>query len=155
MKILVVSDTHGDFNTLKRAVLSHSTAEVIIHCGDGESQVQRIKESFPDKAVYNVRGNCDWNSSAPATEEITVEGKKIFVTHGHLYQAKLTLSLICAEARSRNADILCFGHTHIPTEEYRDGLYVLNPGSCSGCGATCGLIEITPGGILTSIAPVR
>ena len=38
MRILVVSDTHGDMFTLRKAVLSQPQAEVIIHCGDGEEQ---------------------------------------------------------------------------------------------------------------------
>lgn len=155
MRILVVSDTHGDLNSLKKALFSQPKAEVIIHCGDGEGQAQWIRKNFKDKAVFNVKGNCDWGSSAPATEEITLEGKKIFFTHGHLYNAKLTLSNLYYEARSRQADILCFGHTHIPVEDYSDGLYVLNPGSCSGRNATYGCIDITPQGILTNILKVK
>ena len=155
MRVLVVSDTHGDLYTLKKAVLSQPKAEVVIHCGDGEEQAQWIRENFKDKAVINVRGNCDWCSNTPATEEITLEGKKIFITHGHLYKAKMTLTPLYLEAKSRNADILCFGHTHIPTEDYSDGLYVLNPGSCSGYGATYGYIDITPKGIMTNILKVK
>ncbi|MGI6404129.1 MAG: metallophosphoesterase family protein [Oscillospiraceae bacterium] len=32
---------------------------------------------------------------------------------------------------SVKADICCFGHTHTPLSLYRDGVYLLNPGSLS------------------------
>ena len=44
MRILVLSDTHGDFNRMMKAVNQQPTAEVIIHCGDGEEQVLPQKE---------------------------------------------------------------------------------------------------------------
>ena len=43
MRILVLSDTHGDFNRMMKAVTEQPTAEVIIHCGDGEEQVEYLK----------------------------------------------------------------------------------------------------------------
>lgn len=35
MRILVVSDTHGDFRTLRKVVDAHQEADIIVHCGDG------------------------------------------------------------------------------------------------------------------------
>ena len=151
MRILVVSDTHGDMFTLRKAVLSQPQAEVIIHCGDGEEQSVWLKQNFPDKMVIAVKGNCDWCSSLPDCEEITIEGKKIFITHGHLYNVKYTLNNLYYAAREKNADIVCFGHTHNPMSEYVDGLYVLNPGSCHGYGASYAYIDVTPQGIMTNI----
>ena len=43
MKILVFSDTHGDVTKMERAIRSHSDAEAIIHCGDGETDVEYVK----------------------------------------------------------------------------------------------------------------
>ena len=48
MRILVLSDTHGDFNRMMKAVTEQPTAEVIIHCGDGEEQVEYLKQNFKD-----------------------------------------------------------------------------------------------------------
>lgn len=56
MKILVFSDTHGDVTKMERAIRSHSDAEVIIHCGDGEMDVEYAKRNFPDRAFLNVTG---------------------------------------------------------------------------------------------------
>lgn len=152
MRILVVSDTHGDFFSLKRAVLAQPNADMIIHCGDGAEQVAELKMLFPDKKIVAVRGNCDWGSTLPNVEVVEAGGKTVFVTHGHLYNVKLALyPLVCA-ARENKADILLYGHTHTALADYEDGLTILNPGSCHGYGASYGYIDITDkGDVVTNI----
>lgn len=156
MKILVVSDTHGDVNSLLRAVKAQPEAEVIVHCGDGDEQVQLLKDTYKDKMIVGVRGNCDWNSFLPSKETLKICGKKIFITHGHLYNAKMGLYKVVCAAREEGADILLYGHTHIAMNTYEDGLYVMNPGSCSGYMASYGILEITENGdVLTNIVKVK
>lgn len=156
MKILVVSDTHGDFHSLLKAVKAQPDAEVIVHCGDGDEQVQLLKDTYKDKMIVGVRGNCDWNSFLPSKETLSILGKKIFITHGHLYNAKVGLYQILCAAREEGADILLYGHTHIAMNAYEDGLYMMNPGSCHGYMASYGILEITENGdVLTNIVKVK
>lgn len=159
MRILVVSDSHGDAYALERAVDAQPTARVVIHLGDGAREAADAAEMFPDRTFYQVRGNCDWSGScdAPYTRQETLGGKSVFFTHGHLYDVKMGLYRAVCAARERKADILLFGHTHEPLEEYDEGLYILNPGSLSrGRGAgTYGILDITPAGIVTHIVENR
>lgn len=155
MRILVMSDSHGDYRNVKTAVLTQSKAEVIIYCGDGEEQAEMIRRDFPDRAVYSVRGNCDWGSKLPAEEMLNLEGKKIMFTHGHIYQVKWGYEEIKRSAREKGADILLFGHTHIPLSEYDNGLYVMNPGSIYGYTGSYGIVDITEQGIITNIVRLR
>lgn len=155
MKILVFSDTHGDKNTMYRAVMAHSDADVVIHCGDGESEIEYIKTAFPSKAFYNVKGNCDWGSSLDVQLELTLEGKRLLITHGHAYNVKWGRQNLISAALEKKADIVLYGHTHIAENEYVDGMCVMNPGSCCGYGATYGIIEITNKGILANIARAK
>lgn len=156
MRILVVSDTHGDLRTLMKAVNAQPSAEIIIHCGDGDEQVQYLKDTIKDKMIVGVRGNCDWCSSLPSKEILSVCGKKIFITHGHLYNAKVGLYTIMCAAREEKADILLFGHTHNAMTCYEDNLYVMNPGSCSGYMASYGYIDITDKGeIVTNTVAIK
>lgn len=156
MRILVVSDTHGDMRTLMKAVNAQPSAEIIVHCGDGDEQVQYLKDTIKDKMIVGVRGNCDWCSSLPSKEIISVCGKRIFITHGHLYNAKVGLYNIMCAAREEKADILLFGHTHNAMTYYEDGLYVMNPGSCSGYMASYGYIDITDKGeIVTNTVAIK
>lgn len=151
MRILVVSDTHGSDSDLRRALLAQPKAEVVVHLGDGEAELERAKHSFPEKMFLQVRGNCDWGSALPAAGEYTVDGVKIFYTHGHLYGVKSGLySAVCA-ARERGAQVLLFGHTHNALTDYDEGLYLMNPGSLSGWKPTYGTLDLTPSGIVTNI----
>jgi putative phosphoesterase len=156
MRILVVSDSHGDYYNLKKAIASQPTAEVIVHCGDGAKEVEELKTDFADKQIIAVRGNCDWSSTLPPVETVEICGKKLFVTHGHLFQAKFNIyNLVCA-AREQKADILLYGHTHCAMNEYDEGIYIMNPGSCHGYGATYGYIDITDkGDIVTNIVTIK
>lgn len=151
MRILVASDTHGDAASLRRAILAQPQAEVVIHLGDGENDVEQVKRSFPDRMFLQVRGNCDWASQLPAAGEYEAGGVKIFYTHGHAYGVKSGDYNIISAARERKARILLFGHTHLAREDYEDGLYIMNPGRLSGWEPSYGTIDITPQGIVTNV----
>lgn len=151
MRILVTSDTHGDAASLRRALLAQPNAEAVIHLGDGGDDVSQVRFSFPDRTFLQVRGNCDWGSSLPVTGEYMAGDVKIFYTHGHMFGVKSGDYTIISEARSRKANILLFGHTHQPREDYEDGLYIMNPGRLSGWEPTYGIIDITPQGIVLNV----
>lgn len=151
MRILVVSDTHRDEFSLRKAILDQPRAEIVIHLGDGVEEAQFMKQSFPEKMFLMVRGNCDWNCPLPAVGEFTADGKKIFYTHGHAYNVKMGLEDAKIAARDKKADILLYGHTHFATVDYEDGLYIMNPGSLYGSEGTYGIIDITPAGIVPNI----
>lgn len=155
MKILVVSDTHGDFKAMQSAVLQQNKAEVIFHLGDGEEQAEDIKLAYNNKMLINVHGNCDWGSMLPAVEIRTIDGKKIMATHGHYYGVKQSLETIFEKAKSENADILLFGHTHIPMTDYHNGMHIMNPGSLNGSHGTYGVIDIDGNEVKTTIFKVR
>ncbi len=151
MRILVVSDSHGDESSLRRALLAQPKAEAVIHLGDGEQEAARARSSFPEKMFLQVRGNCDWGSGLPVKGVYEAEGVRIFYTHGHAYGVKSGLyNAVCA-ARAEKARVLLFGHTHNALTDYDDGLYILNPGSLSGWRATYGTLDITPQGIVANV----
>ena len=141
-RIIVVSDTHRDYKSLERLVLMHKkTADLFIHLGDGADEAEMVKAKFPEKTFLQVRGNCDWGCDLPVDAEITLEGKKIFYTHGYTHNVKYGLYNMCCAAREKKADIVLFGHTHQALAEYDDGLYLLNPGSLHGSMGTYGIID--------------
>ena len=152
MRILVVSDTHGDFSTLRKVVAAHQEAYIIVHCGDGSRDIDKIRDIYPEKKIINVRGNCDLGANDVSLIEIfMVQGKKVMVTHGHLFDVKYGLNRIIYEAKQSNTDIVLFGHTHNAVADFDDGLFILNPGSCAGYRASFGYVDITKDGIVTNI----
>ena len=139
MKCLIFSDSHGDVFKMERALNKHPDAEVVFFLGDGLSDADALA-SFDNKRMWiAVRGNCDFRRlfcgrDTLKTEEIMLEGKRIIATHGDVYQVKWGLENLKSLARKCKADIVLFGHTHLPYEEYIDGekpFYMFNPGSAS------------------------
>ena len=149
MRIVVLSDTHGDHYHLEQAVASQPKADLFIHLGDGERDLEEIAALFPEKKFEFVSGNCDFGSQTPHENELMAGGKRIFYTHGHQYHVKYGISGILDEGRRRKADIVLFGHTHVPLTFYEDGLYLMNPGSLGHPvegKPTYGVVDITKGG---------
>lgn len=157
MRILVVSDTHGDEQALWRAVEDQPSARVVIYLGDGAREAEAVAARYPDRQFYRVRGNGDWAAGAalPVAGEEKLGGKRLFFTHGHVYDVKNGLYRVVCAARERRADILLFGHTHLPLTVYDDGLYILNPGSLSYGRGTYGTVDITPAGIVLNVVNDR
>lgn len=154
MRIVVVSDSHKDYYSLQKAVMSQPTADVVVFCGDGEDDIDTLAMQLPNKTIISVKGNNDWCSEKRYSEEITLEGKRIFITHGHLFGVKSNYSQIISQAHSLDTDILLFGHTHEPYTHYDNGMYILNPGSVAYSG-TYGIVDITKAGIVTNIIDIN
>lgn len=151
LRAVVFSDSHGNYDVLERIMERHKdNAGLFIHLGDGERELEYLKFIYPEKKILFAAGNCDWDSEAPDCGMVEFGEKRIFYTHGYRFGVKGGLEKAISEAESRGADILLFGHTHIPFIGRENGLYIMNPGSCA-CpreGApTYGVIDFTENGI--------
>lgn len=154
MRILVLSDSHGRPDLLRRALEKEPTARTVFFLGDGLRDLEEIEPDFPDRRFYAVAGNCDWDCLGyPPLIETTVGGKRVVAAHGHRYDVRSGIDRLAAYARSRKADLALFGHTHAPLHVYEDGLYVLNGGSI-GYGGTYGIADITDTGIFIDVREV-
>ena len=155
MRVVAFSDSHGDLDALCRVVEAQPRAEVFLHLGDGEDEVDDVRALYPQKRILFVRGNCDWGSPAKHEDQITASGKRIFFTHGHIYEVKRGPAKLIGQAVSLGADIACFGHTHSPLSAQVDGLYLLNPGSVgnprSSSAPSYATIDIDPKGVTINI----
>lgn len=130
MKILIVSDTHGRDEKLEAAAAVEQPFDYLIHCGDVEGREFFI-EALAECPCTIVAGNNDFFSDLPREDEIVLEGYKIMVTHGHNYGVSMDLYGISEEAAARECEMVCFGHTHKPVIEKKNGVLVINPGSLS------------------------
>lgn len=128
MKIMIVSDTHKSHRNLERAIEKAGKIDMLIHLGDVEGGEDYI-EALADCPAHILSGNNDFFSDLPREEEFDIEGKHIFITHGHYYYVSMNEERLKEEARNRGADIVMYGHTHKPSCERENGLLILNPGS--------------------------
>ena len=115
LTLLVASDSHGRADRLALAVKRADPA-MLLFLGDGLRDLHALPPQLPLRAVY---GNCDWTAraDAPALRMEEIGGYRIYMTHGHLPGVKSTLSVAIANAVAAGADVLLYGHTHVPFEK--------------------------------------
>ena len=88
MKLLILSDSHGEQEFMQLAV-RRERPDAVIHLGDHCADADRLAEEFCGLPVLSVRGNCDlWGPPRAETLLRTFEGVRIFGTHGHRYGVK-------------------------------------------------------------------
>ncbi len=130
MKIVVISDTHGNLSRLADILNKEGDVDMILHCGDICGDEELLKRKTGVTAVLTVAGNMDFNGYSPAYRLVDLPGKHLaFMTHGHRYGVNYSTEMLEDEAESVAADIALYGHTHIPEIHKKNGIWVMNPGS--------------------------
>ncbi|RFU71536.1 metallophosphoesterase [Peribacillus saganii] len=126
MKVLIMSDSHGLTHEISNIKERHSgEVEAMIHCGDSE-----LPFGSPEMSRFlAVRGNCDFDKDYPEQLSEDLEGFRFYITHGHLYNVKISLINLSYKAEEVDAQIVCFGHSHIAGSEMINGTLFINPGS--------------------------
>jgi len=159
MKILVFSDSHGYCDkmiALTRELKLKTTLDYIIHLGDLVRDAKYLQEKFPDIPVLFVSGNCDYSFDRKEQEkEYNLGGKKFFILHGQTRGVKFSHESLRAIAEQKDYDIILYGHTHVPMEDYHEGTYIINPGSINrnsdGSGKSYCVIDITGDSVGTRV----
>jgi putative phosphoesterase len=132
MKVVVLSDTHSPrrWKGLPDAVAEHlEGADAILHAGDVcTADVLELLSGYAP--VHAVMGNNDlpevatWG--APETLEIDLEGLSVAMIHD---SGPATGRPARMRRRFPRADLVVFGHSHIPMDVTEDGTHIFNPGS--------------------------
>lgn len=128
MKILVLSDSHGNVGNMLRAA-EIETPRMIFHLGDCRRDAERLQDRLPDIPLVQVDGNCDFGSFGNEERLLELEGKRILLCHGHTYGVKYSLLTAGYAAEEKELDLFLFGHTHRPLVDRRGKTLFLNPGS--------------------------
>lgn len=128
MKILVLSDSHGNLINMRRAV-EKENPNLILHLGDCWRDGERLHAAFPDIPFEQVPGNCDFRPGEDVELLLFLEDKRVLMCHGHTYGVKQSLISAGYAAEEQNLDLFLFGHTHRPLVDMRGKTLFLNPGS--------------------------
>lgn len=157
MRVLVISDSHRRTQILDKILTSQPDARYVFFLGDNIADIEDFEFLYANKKFFAVSGNCDFGSIVPTVGVETVAGKKILYTHGHTFNVKYTTENLKITAKQNGCDIVLFGHTHISKILYEDGIYIVNPGSCSSPRegrASYAVIDITDNGIMPIIVDI-
>ena len=146
MKVLVLSDSHGRADTMRRAIEAEKP-HAMLYLGDGLSDAERMREEYPLLPITTVPGNCDWGSLDEAERLIELDGVRILMLHGHTRGVKYHSMNAYYAAREMGADVLLYGHTHCPLVNYDGTTYTMNPGSIRYTG-TYGVLVLENGKVL-------
>lgn len=151
----MVSDTHGRHGKFEIAMENVGEIDALFHLGDIQGEEEYF-ERVCHCPVFMVAGNNDFWSDQPFSREVDLAGKKIFMTHGHGQQVHAGVEKLAVEGKKKNADIVMFGHTHMPFAEQLEGMWILNPGSLtyprqSNHKASYMILEIVEGEIKVEV----
>lgn len=132
MNIVAISDTHAPrrWKSCPPAVAAHLRgADLILHAGD-VCTASVLDELSQYARVHAVLGNNDgpdvaaWG--APETLSLDLDGLRVAMIHDSGAAAGRLRRM---RRRFPDADLVVFGHSHIPLDEDSDGLRIVNPGS--------------------------
>lgn len=125
-KVLILSDSHQLVDEISIITERHHL-QYMIHCGD--SELPSDHEVL--EGILTVSGNCDFDERLPNEKVLSLADVTFLVTHGHLHHVKSRSGLLNLShyAVEKNANVICYGHTHIAgAEKIGDQLFI-NPGS--------------------------
>lgn len=143
MRILVLADTHGAWETVGRILKDVGQVDGIFHCGDGVSDLQAQK--LPAKC-WVVKGNNDvagLYADSPLDTFVELQGVKILCTHGHKHGVRMGLLALKYFAVQKGCNVVLFGHTHVPLSQMAGDVLFCNPGA--GINGRYGILEICDG----------
>ncbi len=151
MKLLILSDSHREMKYMRQAI-EQETPDAVFHLGDHDRDAAHLAEEFPSLTIYSVSGNCDKLFPCGAESVLeTLQGVRIYAAHGHAHHVKYGYMSFTMAAMEKNARLALFGHTHIPYCEEYQGLYLLNPGACSGYRPSYGVAYVHEGSVSCEI----
>jgi putative phosphoesterase len=132
MRIGVLSDTHMPYRARAlpdQVFAAFDGVDLILHAGD----LNTLWMLDPLRAVaplHAVAGNTDpWEvvNALPQTVALELDGVTLGLTHGHHGTGATTPQR--AASLFPEANVVVFGHSHIPLIERRGGQLLVNPGS--------------------------
>jgi uncharacterized protein len=144
-RIFVLADTHNRLP--QRLTEIAKSADEIWHLGDvcAESVLDELRAIGPGVTV--VRGNCDSNLEWPVVVDLVRGGLKFRLQH------------IPPDHLPEDVDVVLHGHTHVPRNERRENVLLLNPGCVTranqGASPSVAWLEIAGGKMDWKLVPLR
>lgn len=123
MKVVLVSDNHGDLKSIEKILCQEQVADYYLHCGDSSTRPEDIS------LFASVRGNNDYFNEFPKERIIEIAGHKALLIHGHRLIGFGSFDRLADYAKEKECDICFFGHIHCFVDQEVKGVRLINPGS--------------------------
>jgi len=129
MRILVLSDTHGDISRARQVYFKlkkEGPVDLVIHCGDYYKDAIQLGEQTGCRVVW-VRGNTDGSFSDDEHAIVETEYGSLLVTHGHMENVDFSQQNLYYKALDKGCTAAIYGHTHRSAFTEAGGVYLFNP----------------------------
>ena len=138
-KLLVVSDSHGNtkalktiFNWAKEKTPPNDTICATVFLGDGLKDLQTASAETGFYCNWaQIRGNNDFDIQEADTAVFDFVNYRFFICHGHRYNIYGGYQALVSAARYNGANVVLFGHLHVPIKKTLNNTLLINPGSVS------------------------
>jgi hypothetical protein len=144
-RIFVLADTHNRLPDSVKGIAKH--ADEIWHLGDvcAEAILDELRAIGP--RVIVVRGNCDTNLERPLVVDLVRRGLKFRLQH------------VPPDHPPDDVDVLLHAHTHVPRNERRGSVLLLNPGCVTrpnrGAPPSVAWLDVADARINWKLVPLR
>ncbi len=121
MKIVVISDTHGNQKFLRKALINENTFNYVFHLGDDFDDLDFNEDVIGGADVLRVPGIFHpgyLDRSIPAKQAISINDISMLLIHNINDLVKI----------QSDVKIVFYGHTHKPAIDSSGGVYFVNPG---------------------------
>ncbi len=156
MRIAILSDTHGNRAQAVRSLELSGGFDCVIHLGDTTEDAEFIELALECEFLA-VSGNCDAGGEYPRAITPEIGGKKFFICHGDKFHVKAGLAKLYQKALQVGADIVLYGHTHIPSVQNINGILFINPGAMKmfSENPSMGILHIEAGMVRAEILNIK
>ncbi len=131
MKILVISDSHGNIANIKLAMgfAGKIKAEAIIHCGDWDN-LRAVEEVLQSRIpLYTILGNADIHSEVKDLLERKAKEFNEKFLNISLGKRKIGIVHKIGDIEINEQDIIFSGHRHFKEEKMKGNVKLIRPGS--------------------------
>jgi putative phosphoesterase len=148
----MMSDSHGDLAAIRRVLAVSEPVDMWLHAGDYAQDAELLAKQAK-VPVSAVAGNTDGAATTAKWDEfIELQGKKIWLTHGHRHKVKWGIQELVQWGHQYDVQLVVFGHTHMPQITTDGSMLLINPGSVAfplqGRQPTIAMVTITADGQL-------
>lgn len=128
IRAVIISDTHQRLKKAEKVISKLVDLDFLIHAGDHWQDGIELGKKF-QLDTFVVAGNCDPFGLGKDEEVFKIGNKNILLTHGSKYGVKNDYQRLLYRGIEAKADLIIFGHTHVPINLEVDAVKLFNPGS--------------------------
>jgi len=139
-KVLIISDTHNNYDILKAVLSTEKDCSIIFHLGDHYEDLDKCRDSVTEKTIIRVPG-----TFYKGYQDGSVSAIKIYSLFNWKFLLVHDVNIV--SNKMQDVDVIFHGHTHQAEFKKQNDKYFFNPGHLKekydrGSEASYAILEI-------------